>query len=283
VFARVIVGVDGAYGGLDASALAGVLADPEADVVLARVAVPAAGTAGATDAAEEDASFTTARRVLAASVSADSTPSVSALVIEGRSIADGLHRLAEDGPADLIVVGSHHRRRTGRLWSANRTRATLRDAPCPVAVAPQGFAGGPRRPIEVIGIAYDDTPEARDALLFGRALASETGARIHALWVVERSNWTDSQSRVGRKAAEATRRLADLHGVTGVAVEGDPRHAKDALARFAQDVDLLILGSHHHALLRRIVLGDTVDGLSRRAPCPLLVMPHARRRAASRW
>ena len=279
MFGRVIVGVDGAYGGLDASALAAVLADPEADVVLARVAVPARGTAGA---AGEDASLTAARRALAASLSADSTPSVSALVIDSRSIADGLHRLAKEGPADLIIVGSHHRRRTGRLWSANRTRATLRDAPCPVAVAPQGFAGAPRGPIGVLGIAYDDTPEARDALLFGRALASETGAEIHALWVVERSNWTDSQSRAGRKAVEATRRLADLHAVTGVAVEGDPRHATGTLARFAQDVDLLILGSHHHALLRRIVLGDTVDGLSRRAPCPLLVMPHVRRRAAAR-
>jgi nucleotide-binding universal stress UspA family protein len=100
--------------------------------------------------------------------------------------------------------------------------------------------------------------------------------------VVERSNWTDSQSRVGRKAAEATRRLADLDGVIGVAVEGDARHATGTVARLAQDMDLLLLGSHHHALLRRIVLGDTVDGLSRCAPCPLLVMPHARRRAAAR-
>ena len=190
-----------------------------------------------------------------------------------------LHRLAEEGSADLIVVGSHHPRRMGRLWSGDRTRATLRDAPCPVAVAPRGFAGAPKRPIGVIGVAYDDTPEARGALLFGRALASESGALIHALWVVDRSNWADSDSRVGWKAVEASRRLADFHGVIGVAVEGDVRHAQDALTSFAHDVDVLILGSHHHGLLRRLALGDTVEGLSRHSPCPLLVMPHVRRRA----
>ncbi len=269
LFARVIVGVDGADGGWDAGALAAVLADPEADVVLAHVASDAG--ASCDDALEP------ARDMLRASLDADAAPDVSLARIEGRSIAGGLHRLAEDDSADLIVVGSHHRRRTGRLWSADRTRATLRNAPCPVAVVPRGFAGAPRRPIAVIGVAYDDTPEARDALLFARALASETGARIQALWVVARSNWTDAESGVGWKAVDASRSLADVHGVVGVVVEGDAREGTSTLANLAHDLDLLLLGSHHHGLLSRIVLGDRVEGLSRHAVCPLIVMPHDRR------
>jgi nucleotide-binding universal stress UspA family protein len=278
VFARVIIGVDGADGGLDAAALAADLADPQADITLAHVAPVASPLAGPSEGSDESV-FATARDVLTASLGVDAAPGISTARMNGPSIAGGLHRHAEGHSADLIVVGSHHRRRTGGLWSADRTRATLRDAPCPVAVAPQGFASAPKRPISVIGIAYDDTPQARDALLFGRALASETGARIDALWVVDRSNWIDSESLVGWKAVEASRRLADVHGVIGVAVEGDAGHVQDALAIFAHDVDLLILGSHHHGLLRRLALGDTVEGLSSRAACPLLVMPHGRRPA----
>jgi nucleotide-binding universal stress UspA family protein len=272
VFARVIVGIDGAGGGLDAAALAGVLADPEADIVLAHVMTDGAETR--TDA------LAAARAVLEAPIEDGAGPDVSEVRVDGRSVAGGLHRLAQELAADLIAVGSHHRRATGRLWSADRTRTTLRDAPCPVAVAPQGFAPAARQPIRVLGIAYDDTPEARDALLFGRALASESGAQIHALWVVDRSNWTDSESRVGWKAVDATRRLADFHGVIGIVLEADAHHPREALSGLAHEVDLLILGSHHHTFLRRIVLGDTVEGLSRRTPCPLLVLPHARDRAA---
>jgi len=273
VFARIIVGVDGAEGGRDACALAGALVDPDADVILARVAPVPSPVAGATRAGGPG-SFAAARTTFQAALGVETSPDVSAVAIDARSVADGLHQLAEEHSANLIVVGSHHRRRAGALWSANRTRATLRDAPCPVAIAPRGFADDPGLLTGVVGIAYDDTPEARDALLFGRALASETGARIQILWVVERSNWTDSESREGWKAREAGRRLADLHGVTGAAVEGDAREGREALTRFAHHVDLLILGSHHHGLLRRLVLGDTVESLSQHTPCPLLVMPH---------
>lgn len=274
MFARLIVGVDGAAGGRDAAALAGVLADPEADIALAHVA---AGES----ASGHDVSGAV-RETVEAFLGEGVVPDLLTTHVQAQSVAGGLHRLAEEGSADLIVVGAHNPRGTGRLWSGDRTRATLRDAPCPVAVAPRGFASAPKRSISVIGVAYDDTREARDALLFGRALASESGALIHALWVVDRSNWADSESRVGWRAIDASRRLAELHGVIGVSLEGDVRHVQDALAGLADDVDLLILGSHHHGRLRRLVVGDTVDGLSRHSACPLLVMPHAGRRASVR-
>ena len=267
--------VDGAEGGRDAGALAGVLADPQADVLLAHVATFVSERAAAAEAAG-DGVFAGAREALAMSLGADTATTVSAIGVRGRSVADGLRRLIEEHPTDLIVVGSHHRLRSGGHWPANRTRAILRGASCPVAIAPHGFAAGRRAPAGVLGVAYDDSSEAREALLFARALASETGARIEVVWFVERSNWTGPDSRVGWKAVEANRRLADLHGVTAVAVEGDPHETRGALMILAQNVDLLILGSHHHRVLRRVALGDTVEGLSLRAPCPLLVTPLAR-------
>lgn len=39
------------------------------------------------------------------------------------------------------------------------------------------------------------------------------------------------------------------------------------------DVDLLIMGSHHHGALYRLVHGDTTAEAVAQAPCPILVVP----------
>ena len=280
MFARVIIAVDGADGGLDASALAAALASPYADITAARVAVNGEGREGVTET-ETDASVHAARNLISAVGGPGVSRTGTGVLVDAPSVAGGLHRLALERSAELIVVGSHHRR-SGHLWSADRTRATLRDAPCPVAVAPQGYAGRSTEPIRSVGVGYDGTVEAREALLFARALATVTDAEISALWVVDRSNWPDATSNMGRKAIEARRRLTDLRGVTGIVVETDVHRAHDALADFARTVDILVLGSHHHGLLRSIVLGDAVKGVARRLPCPLLVMAHTPRRATAR-
>jgi nucleotide-binding universal stress UspA family protein len=41
----------------------------------------------------------------------------------------------------------------------------------------------------------------------------------------------------------------------------------------AAQVDLVVVGSHGHGAVERLVLGSTSDGIVRRAPCPVLVVP----------
>ena len=245
MFRKIIVAVDGQDGGLDASALARTLAPPAAEVVAAHVVTRHDGAAPGGDSA--------------------------VVVVRAPSVPAGLHGLAEEQSADLIVVGSHHRGGSGRLWSADRARATLRDAPCAVAVAPHDFAHDARATIRSIGVGYDETEEAQRALDMGRALAWDTGAELHALEVVPETNWQTPESGAGWKAVAAGTRLAELSGVTGVVVEGD---AHVHLAQFAREVDVLILGSHHHGLLHRLVLGHAAQGLPGRLPCAVIVMPH---------
>jgi len=239
VFRKIIVAVDGQDGGLDAGALARTLAPPTAEIVVARVVPKDDGPEGVADAGGDD--------------------------------AGGLHRLADEQLADLIVVGSHHRGGTGRVWSADRTRATLRDAPCAVAVAPRGFADDARGTIRSIGVGYDESEAAQRALDLGRALAWDTAAELQALEVVPETNWQTPQSGAGWKAVAAGGRLAELEGVTGVVLEGD---VLDHLAQFAREVDVLILGSHHHGVLSRLVLGHTVDDVTRHLTCAVIVLPH---------
>ena len=73
------------------------------------------------------------------------------------------------------------------------------------------------------------------------------------------------QALVGRaRAAGAT--------TTFLIWEGDPAEAILA-ASLAEDVDVVILGSHRRGLLGRLVLGSTCARVSEQAGCQVLVVP----------
>lgn len=265
MFRKIIVAVDGEEGGHDASALSCALAGPGAEIIVCRVVVHD-GATGVADAGE-DGPVASAQR----SIAAADGPRTFGVLVHERSVAAGLHRLAQEQSADLLIVGSHHEGRTGYLWSADRARATLRDAPCTVAVAPRGYAGAADHSLRSVGVGYDESDEAQLALDMGRALGRALAADVQALEVVEATNWRTPESGAGWKAVDAGQRLSSLAGVTGVVVEGD---VHEHLCGFAHEVDVLVLGSHHHGVLSRLVLGDTAAGLTRHVPCVLLVMAH---------
>jgi nucleotide-binding universal stress UspA family protein len=75
----------------------------------------------------------------------------------------GLHDAAAALDAALLVAGSSHRGRLGRVMPGGVGERLLHSAPCAVALAPRGYTGaddGIRR----IGVAFIDTPDGRDAL-----------------------------------------------------------------------------------------------------------------------
>lgn len=50
----------------------------------------------------------------------------------------------------------------------------------------------------------------------------------------------------------------------------------EILAR-ARDADFIVLGSHGHGAMYDLLVGSTAHGVLRRAPCPVVVVPAARR------
>ena len=267
MFGTTLVGVDGAEGGLDAVALARVLARPGGDVLLVHV--------GADDRRHHGRDSDAALAEAETALGRGGAGAVRRCPVHASGVPEGLRSVALQELADVIVVGSHHRQGLGRVWSRDHAGATLREAPCPVAIAPRGFRDRPADPLRVIGVGFDDTASAMMALLLARRLARRSGAAIHAIWVVDRSNWPDADTARGRNAVRATRRLAEIDGIEGITVEGDADAAWHELADFSRRVDVLVLGSHHHRLLHRIVVGNTVRGLVRRAACPILILPSA--------
>ena len=87
--------------------------------------------------------------------------------VGGRSAARALYEYAGEQDADLIVVGSSHRGKLGRILPGSVGESLLRGAPCAVAVAPRGFARREHAGFGLIGIAYDGSEEADLALELG--------------------------------------------------------------------------------------------------------------------
>jgi nucleotide-binding universal stress UspA family protein len=140
--------------------------------------------------------------------------------------------------SDLIVVGSDHRGRVGRVLAGDVTLA--RDL---------AAAAGDR--LRVIVVLEPAVPG-------GAGLAYDREWHEHAETAQE----------------QAQARLDDLLGELGEIASGeigvgDPVHE---LSYAANELDLLVTGSRGYGPVRRVMLGSTSGKLVHQAPCPVLVL-----------
>jgi nucleotide-binding universal stress UspA family protein len=273
VFETIVVGVDGREGGRDALSLAVRLADMSGASLVA-VRNMSAGPPPFVKRSVQDA-----RTQLADEV-AYTGHAARVRVLGESSPARALHRVAEEDRAGLIVVGSTRRGVAGRLLAGDHAVGTLHASPCPVAVAPLGFAGREWPAMTRIGVGFDGRAESRHALDFAVALARACDATIKVRSVIG-SPLTEGEDSVydpdwleqarawaAEELAQALRGIdADVSGrvLAGVAV--------DALADFSAHVDLLVIGSRGWGPIRRVLVGSTAARLMREAHGPLLVVP----------
>src|SRR5579875_3398836 len=253
MFKRAVVGIDGNAGGRDAVALAAELAGDGAEIALANVyvfsPVPAHGSSGIFTAGERVTALATleeARR--------DLDRPVELHAVASPSVGRGLHELAEDLGADLIVVGSSHRGLMGRVLLGDEMRSALNGAPCAVAIAPSGYRDRPRLLTE-IGVGYDGSPESQNALAVARRLAERHGAQLSAFealtlgpagYVTPRH---PGETTIEAEVEQARDRLAQLGGLTAHAAYGDPA---EELALYGAGLDLLVVGSRGYGPLGRL-------------------------------
>jgi nucleotide-binding universal stress UspA family protein len=276
MFDNVLVGVDGRPGGRDAIALAKELAPDHATITLAHVY--GGSTMGGRAAALAVPVELASSQQLLTRARAEAAVPVKAVAVYESSVGRGLHQAVEDRAADLLVVGSCHHGRAGQLFAGNDALTALRGAPCPVAIAPKGYADGPR-PLAVLGVGSDDSPESDQALEAARAIATRKGSTIKAMSVIPlqsvpygehvHDNWPDIAKQL---TGEELRRLRDLGDVEGEVTYGEPG---EQLASFGEGVDLLVVGSRSVGPLVRWLNGSASDYLARRAQCPLLVLPRS--------
>jgi nucleotide-binding universal stress UspA family protein len=280
MFRNVLIGVDGTPDGLDAIALASALAGPGASLTLAHV-YAGRPTPGHVSNRLFHAFYERARADALGLLEAareESGVDAALVVVGAASVGRGLHTLAEDHEADLLVVGSCGRGPVGRVVIGDDTRASLNGAACAVAIAPRAYATE-RPELARIGVGYDFTDESHVALVAAREVAAQHGASVSAINVVAQpigayaspmpSDWGYILEQERQDAAE---RLRSIEDVDASAIYGAPF---EELAAFGDHVDLLVVGSRSYGPMRRLVFGSTSSHLTRHAHCPLLVLPRA--------
>jgi len=187
----------------------------------------------------------------------------------GESAAQLLHQRADESDAQLVVLGSSHTGRFGRVVPGGTGERLLHGSPCAVAVVPRGHPGGA---IARIGVAYDASPEADAALQHAIDLARHLGAALELIGVVMPDPFEEDEGAhsIQLRLERALRELPFAVDGTIVRLHGDPA---EALARHSARLDLLVTGSRGYGPLRSVIVGGVSGRLIRTARCPVIVVP----------
>jgi len=212
------------------------------------------------------------------------TVNATTIEVEAGKFGDGppaevLKEVAEAEQVDAIVLGSSHRGPVGRVLIGSVADELLHGAPCPVVVAPRGYASEPHEGLRRIGVAFDGTPEAKAALREAEALAAPARAEIEVLTVVAPPAAVPGVAGyvpvdppdADRILTDGVNSIADELAARGRRLDGPPG---TTLAEACEDgIDLLVAGSRRYGPAMRVLLGSVSTQLIHRAPCPVLVVP----------
>ena len=291
-FGPVVIGYDGTPSGQDALALGGSFARALGVNAIVAVVHPGPAPIGI---ARVDAEWVADRHRLAeeildearqASPGADDTAGYR--IVASPSAAHGLHDLAEETGASLVVVGSRSTGPEERLFAGSTADRLLSGSSCPVAIAPVGARNRQLDKLDRIGVAYIDTPEAHHALDLAVRMAQASGASLRLLTVVPGEAevmplFVGAESeRTYVQAARGTYRTALDHALAGVPPQvratGEvlTGEAVETLAELGPDEgDALVCGSRGYGPALRVLLGGVSSRLVRRARVPVVVVPRA--------
>jgi nucleotide-binding universal stress UspA family protein len=288
----VVVGFDGSETGEDALALARWCGQVLDAPIIVAVVHPAPAPVGI---GRVDAEWIADRHRLAEQVLDGARQFMSPVgdraeyrVLRSSSAAHGLHDLAEEVGAEVIVVGSRSKGPEERLFAGSTADRLLAGSVCPIAVAPTGMRTRSTGPLGRVGVGYIDTPEAGVALDLAARLARRTSASLHLYTVVAAEAEVmplgighDAEHTFASTVQDSFQLALDtaLAGLPpGTQAEGHllVGNVVDVLAELdASDVDVLFCGSRGYGPVRRVLLGGVSSKLVRRARSPLIVVPRA--------
>jgi len=213
---------------------------------------------------------------------------------DGASLAE----LARSEGADLVVLGSTHRGPVGRIVPGATVGHLLAKAPCGVAIAPPGFGRPPDGDLgwhplsgdaedvgmRVVGVGFDGSPAAHQALDNAAELAVANGAALRVYAVARRYAHppaADTSGHVAGIPTEAEVLREQLHEAVAylprearalpVFLRGIP--AVELIGAVELGVDLLVLGSRPRGPVRRALHNSVSNAVLMEASCPVLIAP----------
>ena len=283
---KIIVGVDGSEGSNDAIALASGLAGMTgAELMLVNV-FPYDQRPSRAMNAEFEAYLRKDSLELLERLRADLDGSVEVRAVANPSPAHGLHDLAAAEDGALIVVGSTHTGRAGRVLPGSTAERLLHGSPCPVAVAPKDYTQRPGDEPGIIGCGYDGSQSSERALQAAQRVAAATGGRLRVIRAFQplaydvppgsvamggRSVYNDSlQDRASEELDAAVAKLEREPRAEKFFAVGDPGRI---LVEASDDLDLLLVGSRGYGPMHSVLVGGVSGRVVREAACPVIVLP----------
>jgi universal stress protein A len=198
-------------------------------------------------------------------------------IVSTGAVGMALLALAEQLPADLVVLGSHG-------WStddhASVAERVIARAPCPVLIfnkgtgAPERFrlgTGGAEAPHVVV--PTDFSPTAQHAVAYACALARVLPLRLQFLHVLPAG---EDCSVEAVRAAEARFEATLPAGAAGqVTFQVRSGSATDAILAYlaTSRPAFAVLGEHSHDVVRRHFTRDTARAVVHEARCPIWIVP----------
>lgn len=203
------------------------------------------------------------------SASAPQDIEVSITVATAPSRLRGLHDLAVDLDAQVLVLSPEHHGFIGRALHGDLAADAVFSAPCAVAVSSRRQSTATPRQI---GVAWNGTPESYEALEWATQIAERTRATVKIVRALDPRSPEGSQPEAGvheraevLRAATEPRAKAELSLTWGDAVP--------VLMEESRSLDLLVLGSRGRGPVRRTLLGSVSTDLVHSAHCPVVVLP----------
>jgi nucleotide-binding universal stress UspA family protein len=288
LYRKILVGYDNTDESKDALALGKQLAEATgAELVVAGV-FQFDPVWGDFDSRFRDADVDYARQIEAAANSEGAEPEA----VPSSSPARGLHELAEEIGADMILVGSAHHGRVGQLLAGSTGVSLLHGSPCAVGIAPRGYRERSGEGIDHVAVGFDGSAEAGHALMAASALAAATGATLKLVSIAVpppigagkggAGGWhalvQAIEEETREELAEARNAVPEGIDVEGSLITGDPVEALTSAGQAPGT--LMVVGSRAYGPLRRVLLGSVSTQLVRSASCPLIVTPRGMRETA---
>jgi nucleotide-binding universal stress UspA family protein len=184
-----------------------------------------------------------------------------------------LAELAAEKEADLLVVGSHQRNLSERIWHGSVSRNAIHEARCNVLCVPQ-------RPLHTVSSAPRAVVAPTDFSLLGdRAInvayaLLPRGGCVHLVFVTKDRQSVDEAALLAQLAArippdaKAQGIASELH-----VLEGDAPWL--AIWQYAgrASADLICMASHSRDTLASAVLGSQAQAILQHSRIPVLLVP----------
>jgi nucleotide-binding universal stress UspA family protein len=214
----------------------------------------------------------------------DDPEAVTTATVRGRP-SEGILEYATDHGADAIAMGTHGRTGLNRYIAGSVTERVVRLADVPVLTARATEQSRTAGSYDEILLPTDGSDYAAAAVEHGVAIARETGARIHAVNVVDVGAVSASPNyalptgiveelvTAGEAAAEEVAASAREEGVDATTAVQEGLPGRDLLAYAEEnDVDLVAMGTAGRTGLSRHLLGSTTERIIRHADVPVLAV-----------